>query len=146
MYKIREFEISDLSGNSGIIDCLKTLAPGKYDIKSLTEAFKDRHFSGCSWTFVAVNNIGYILGCVGLTRERKLIHNGAIVLRLEDLCVNPEFRGQGIGQELVKYLIRYASCLNAYKILLNCKPELKTYYERLGFSDDGHNMRLNLGS
>ncbi len=145
MYKIRELEISDIKLGSGLIECLQALAPGNYNPKDLISAAKERHFSGCSWTFVAVDESGHILGSVGFTRERKLIHNGAVVLRLEDLCVHPGYQGFGIGKALVNYIVNYAGCLKAYKVLLNCKPELKTFYERLGFSDDGCNMRINLG-
>lgn len=141
---IRELELSDINETSGLIKCLEALSPGPYSIKDLIAAEKDRHFSGCCWTFVATGPAsGNIYGCVGLTRERKLIHNGGIVLRLEDLCVNPRVQGNGIGKALVKHVIQYASYLKGYKLILNCKPELRGFYEILGFSSSGEAMRIN---
>lgn len=57
--------------------------------------------------------------------------------RIEDVVVDSNFRGQGIGATLIKKLIREAKNLKLKKIDLTSKPErieANKLYQKIGFS------------
>ena len=58
-------------------------------------------------------------------------------LYIDDLCVDKEYRGHHIGEELYKYVLGYAKKNNCYNVTLNVwydnKPAL-AFYEKMGLS------------
>ena len=58
-------------------------------------------------------------------------------LYIDDLCVDKEYRGHHIGEELYKYVLDYAKKNNCYNVTLNVwydnKPAL-VFYEKMGLS------------
>jgi ribosomal protein S18 acetylase RimI-like enzyme len=59
---------------------------------------------------------------------------------LSDLYVAPPFREHGIGKQLVRACIAYASRTNGRAILVELpvsEPHLVRFYEQLGFAKDG---------
>ena len=78
---------------------------------------------------------GKIVGMITMLIEQKLIHNGASIVHIEDLVVDKEYRGSGIGKELVEYCMRQITSDKYYKIILNCSKELIPFYEKLGFKE-----------
>ncbi|ABL78467.1 GNAT family N-acetyltransferase [Thermofilum pendens] len=66
---------------------------------------------------------------------------------LEDVYVDEEYRGRGIGTELVKKAIEVARSMNCYKIIATSRFEREAvhkWYEKLGFKRYGYEFRLNL--
>ncbi len=58
-------------------------------------------------------------------------------LYLDDLCVDAELRGQGIGREIYDYVIAYAKKTGCYNLTLNvweCNEGAKRFYERCGLA------------
>ncbi|HOD66346.1 MAG TPA: GNAT family N-acetyltransferase [candidate division Zixibacteria bacterium] len=68
---------------------------------------------------------GRVVGFINALTDRVL---SAYIPLLEVL---PEYRGQGIGSELVRRLLKRLSGL--YMIDLMCDPSVQPSYERLGF-------------
>ena len=58
-------------------------------------------------------------------------------LYIDDLCVDKEYRGHHIGEELYKYVLDYAKKNNCYNVTLNVwydnKPAL-AFYDKMGLS------------
>ena len=52
---------------------------------------------------------------------------------IEDVAVHKDYRGQGLGKEIVKHCINVAEKNNCYRVVLTCKDSLIGYYENLGF-------------
>ncbi len=66
---------------------------------------------------------------------------------LENVFVNEESRGKGIGSKLVEAVIAEAKKQKCYKIICTSrheKPEVHALYEKLGFKDYGKEFRMNL--
>jgi GNAT superfamily N-acetyltransferase len=66
---------------------------------------------------------------------------------LENVYVEQEYRGKGLGTKLVNAVIAEAKKLPCYKLLAQCrysKPEVHAMYERFGFVDHGKNFRMDL--
>lgn len=65
---------------------------------------------------------------------------------LEDVFVKEEFRGQGIGGELVKRVINKAKELGCYKLIATSRFERKSvhnFYKKLGFKKWGYEFRID---
>ena len=52
---------------------------------------------------------------------------------LDDLVVRPEYRGQGIGSELVKQALELIAPLEIHTVQLFPVPGRESFFERLGF-------------
>jgi len=66
---------------------------------------------------------------------------------LEDVYVDENFRGEGIGTELVKKAIELAKELNCYKIIATSRFErekVHEWYQSLGFKRFGFEFRMDL--
>ena len=117
---------------------------------TLAPVIADRHFE----TIIAglTNNhqiFAYIkddklVGLITLLIEQKLIHGGRCVAHIEDLIVNNDYRGQGIANALIDYCIKQTAHRNCYKIVLSCKRELISFYERFGLAETNVQMSMYL--
>lgn len=78
---------------------------------------------------------GYALCRLRRTEETPHMH-GSLVLYIDDLCVKSEFREQGFGSALLKYLADFARKLRCQRVELNVwefNEGAKKLYERFGF-------------
>lgn len=65
---------------------------------------------------------------------------------LEDVFVEEEFRGQGLGTQLTKAVIEGAKKHNCYKLICtsrHSKIEVHKLYQRLGFKNHGLEFRMD---
>ena len=82
---------------------------------------------------IAVAEIeGKIVGSTTLLIESKFIHEGGAVGHIEDVVVNKNFQGRGIGEKIVSYLLEYAKNRGCYKTILDCTDDVKPFYEKMG--------------
>ena len=86
---------------------------------------------------------GKIVGSTTLLIEQKFIHEGGFVGHIEDVVVNKEFEGQGIGMKLVLSLLDVAKERKCYKTILNCESKLIPFYEKIGFKQKSTEMRFD---
>ncbi len=66
---------------------------------------------------------------------------------IEDLYVEEESRGEGIGTALIKEIINEAKSRNCYKLIATSRFErekLHKYYLKFGFKSYGYEFRLDL--
>jgi GNAT superfamily N-acetyltransferase len=66
---------------------------------------------------------------------------------LEDLFIKQEFRGNGLGKEIVEQVIKEAKELGCYKIISQSRYErlnVHDFYKKLGFKEHGKNFRMDL--
>ena len=66
--------------------------------------------------------------------ENKIIHNFGKVGHIEDIVVDFNERGSGLGKLIINHLIETAKNLNCYKIILNCNESNVKFYEKCGFT------------
>lgn len=65
---------------------------------------------------------------------------------MEDVFVDENLRGQGIGTELVKKVIKTARENKCYKLIATSRhenPRVRVLYERLGFKNHGLEFRID---
>jgi len=84
-----------------------------------------------------------IVGCITLLIEQKFIHDGGLVGHIEDVVVRKDYEGKGIGIKLVTSMLEYTKRKNCYKTILDCKDDVKQFYERIGFKHESNGMRYD---
>jgi len=84
-----------------------------------------------------------IVGSTTLLIEQKFIHDGGLVGHIEDVVVRKDYEGKGIGIKLVTSLLERAKEKNCYKTILDCKDDVKQFYERIGFKRESNGMRYD---
>lgn len=66
---------------------------------------------------------------------------------MEDVYVSEALRGQGLGSDLVRQVIKLAQNANCYKIIATSResrPKVHMLYQRLGFTKHGVEFRIDL--
>ncbi len=96
--------------------------------------------------FVLRNN-GRILGMINLLFTISTVEGGFVIL-LEDLVIQREFRGQGLGRQLLGYAIEFAKKKDFKRITLltdRIEEGAHFFYKKLGFVESNMiPMRLTL--
>ena len=92
--------------------------------------------------YVAIDN-KKIVGSTTLLIEQKFIHDGGLVGHIEDVVVRKDYEGKGIGIKLVISMLECAKEKNCYKTILDCKDDVKQFYERIGFKRESYGMRYD---
>jgi len=139
--KIREIEEDDLEkGFMETLDFLRnTSGIDKNKAKEILKKIKQNpnHI-----IYVAIDD-KKIIGSTTLLIEQKFIHDGGLVGHIEDVVVRKDYEGKGIGIKLVTSMLERAKEKNCYKTILDCKDDVKQFYERIGFKRESNCMRYD---
>jgi len=76
--------------------------------------------------------------------ESKFLHCGSKVGHIEDVVVDKEARGSGLGQKIVEYCIEYAKEKGCYKVILDCSNKNVPFYINCGMYLSENCMRIDL--
>lgn len=90
---------------------------------------------------------GRLLGTCTLILIEHLAHNFARSAILEDVVVDHEARGLGIGQALTLRAAQHARAWGCYKLALSSsqsREEAHRFYQKLGFRPHGISLALQL--
>ena len=139
--KIREIEEDDLEkGFLETLDFLRnTSGLNKNNAKKILKKIKQNpnHI-----IYVAIDD-KKIIGSTTLLIEQKFIHDGGLVGHIEDVVVRKDYERKGIGIKLVTSMLEHAKEKNCYKTILDCKDDVKQFYERIGFKRESNCMRYD---
>jgi len=138
---IREIEEDDLE--KGFLETLDFLRNASdLDKNKANEILKKIKQNPNHIIYVAIDN-KKIVGSTTLLIEQKFIHDGGLVGHIEDVVVRKDYEGKGIGIKLVTSLLERAKEKNCYKTILDCKDDVKQFYERIGFKRESNCMRYD---
>ena len=100
----------------------------------------------CTYYLIVVEDIDSkrIVGSGTLLIEQKLIHKLGRVGHIEDIVVDKEYRGFGLGKLIIQNLKTKAKGMACYKMLLDCDRDNVGFYKRCEFIENGVEMRNNL--
>ncbi|MBT1702380.1 GNAT family N-acetyltransferase [Chryseosolibacter indicus] len=96
---------------------------------------------------VAVNDANEIIGTVQLTFIQGLSHQGALRAQVEGVRIREDHRGQGLGEELIRWVITKAKERKAFLLQLTTdkqRTEAIRFYQRSGFKATHEGMKLSL--
>ena len=120
--KIRELAKSDYNQ---VIELWTKSLSNKFDNEINIEHVSDPS----SITLVSVDN-NTITGVASLYIIKKLTRTLGLI---EDVAVNENYRGKGIGKKLVEKLIGIATDKKCDKTVLNSSEQNSEFYKKIGF-------------
>ncbi|MDA9362304.1 GNAT family N-acetyltransferase [Flavobacteriaceae bacterium] len=120
--KIRELAKSDYDQ---VIELWTKSLSNKFDNEINTSHLSDPG----SITLVSVDN-NTITGVASLYIIKKLTRTLGLI---EDVAVNENYRGKGIGKKLVEKLIGLAADKKCDKTVLNSSEQNSEFYKKIGF-------------
>ena len=139
--KIREIEENDLE--KGFLETLDFLRNASDLDKNIAKEILKEIKQNPNHTILIAIDDNKIVGSITLFIEKKFIHNGGHVGHIEDVVVRKEYEGKGIGIKLVMSMLERAKEKNCYKTILDCKDDVKQFYERIGFKYESNGMRYD---
>ena len=83
-----------------------------------------------------------VVGMITVLIEQKLTNGGKCVAHVEDVVVDNQHRGLGIGKSMLNFAVNYARGKNCYKIILNCREDLREFYQHQGFAKHSEGMAI----
>ena len=139
--EIREIEEDDLE--KGFLETLDFLRNASgLDKNKAREILKKIKQNPNHIIHVAIDD-KKVVGTTTLFIEQKLIHDGGFVGHIEDVVVRKDYEGKGVGIRLVTSMLERAKEKNCYKTILDCKDDVKKFYERIGFKTESNGMRYD---
>ena len=120
--KIRELAESDYNQ---VIELWTKSLSNKFDNEINTSHLSDPG----SITLVSVDN-NTVTGVASLYIIKKLTRTLGLI---EDVAVNENYRGKGIGKKLVEKLIGLAADKKCDKTVLNSSEQNSEFYKKIGF-------------
>lgn len=89
-----------------------------------------------------------VIGTCSLIIFDNLGHKGAKVAIAESMIISPEYRGRGVGSQLMQFVMGKAQEENCYKLMLSSNKKrvrAHRFYEQLGFQQHGISFMLEVG-
>lgn len=90
---------------------------------------------------------GAVAGVLQLSFLRHLTHEGGRRAQIEGVRIDSARRGAGLGRVLIGDAVRRARERGCHLVQLTTdrrRPDALAFYERLGFADTHHGMKLSL--
>lgn len=134
-FRIRELEIGDY--DIGFVDCLNQLtvscdiARDNFESRfNLLKNKEDYHI------YVIVDKEENKVVAAGtLFIEYKFLRGCVKKAHIEDIVVDKNIRGCGLGKKIVTHLINLSSELGCYKTSLVCEKDNIPFYKKCGFTE-----------
>ena len=142
-FVVRELTPQLLAASSGLLETLSALTAAPA-LGESAEYLLQKMMAQDAHVFVALTHEQEIIGVATVLIEQKFIRGGARVAHIEDVATRKGFEGRGVASAVLKAALALAKERDCYKVIWDCKGELVPFYEKFGFKDDVHHMRLDL--
>ncbi len=140
LYQVSRLDKSDYNrGFLNLLEQLTTVGASSISFEQFCEQF-DKMFTD----MYVIRNISAdkVVAAGSLFIERKFIHNLSSVGHIEDIVVDKDYRGLGLGKEIVDHLVEVAEKKGCYKVILNCSKRNVGFYKKCNFKEKGVEMAL----
>ncbi|RLF98618.1 MAG: GNAT family N-acetyltransferase [Thaumarchaeota archaeon] len=141
--KIRLAREEDLPQLISILSQLNPRAE-RCNLERAKEVLRELSKSGQQFLMVCEVS-GKIVGTAELVIKHNLTHGGRPYGYIENVVVDEDYRGKGVGNKLIESCIKIAREKGCYKLILTCKDDLVKWYGKFGFREFGEKaLRLDL--
>ena len=134
--KICEFRSADMVAVVELLQSVSIFRPHVSELNELANEFIAKKDCFACVAFFKGKAIGF-----GSVFFLDRIRGGRAAI-IEDVAVQQDFRGKGVGAMIVKELVNYSRLENCFKITLVTNKKNITFYEKLGFSEDLISMKF----
>jgi len=137
---VRELQEEDF--HKGFVELLAQLTSvGSMSFEAFSERFKEIQKNE-DQVVIVIENVERrrIVAAGTLLVERKFIHEGGTVGHIEDIVVDETERGKQLGKRIVERLRITGEMAGCYKVILDCKETLVSFYEKCGFTKNAVQM------
>jgi glucosamine-phosphate N-acetyltransferase len=136
----RKLEKNDFYKNYlQLLQDLTIVNPEKIDINVFTSFVEKLSDSHAIYVFEdSINKV--VVGTVTILIEDKIIHDMGKVAHIEDLVVDPKYRGAKLGKTLLEKMTEIAKNAKCYKIILDCSQDNEDFYIKCQFKQKGLQM------
>ena len=116
--------------------------------KLLIEGFSSKFKNDINENFFLLNNYGFVLKedekLLGFASMHVINKINRVSCLIEDVVIDSNYRGKGLGKLLINYLIKFSKTLGSDKIILNAIESNTKFYEKLGFKKNETQMIIRL--
>ena len=144
--KIKEASISDLSEIMELIGQGDMSPDNQLSESDAHKLFEKISSTGCHKIYVAsIDNS--IVGTFALVLIQSLTHNGGRSVVVEDVVVDIDFQGKGIGRKMMDFAAEAAREFGGEKLVLSsgkARTNAHDFYKHLGYKKDGYRFALKL--
>jgi len=139
---VRKLEHNDF--HKGYVEVLSQLSDINNDLMTENKfnIFVDELPSNIHIFVIFNTHKNKIVGSGTIIIENKIIHNFGKVGHIEDVVIDSNYRGYGLGKIIVNYLIDYAKLNNCYKVILMASDENVEFYKKSGLYKKDNSMAL----
>lgn len=99
--------------------------------------------------FYVAELVGRVVGTFQLTIIQHVAYRGGRAAQVENVIVDPEVRGRGVGARMMEWAIAEARARDCFRVQLTSnlsRDGAHRFYERLGFVASHKGMKLDLAS
>ncbi|ELA46794.1 hypothetical protein VCUG_01694 [Vavraia culicis subsp. floridensis] len=141
-FYVRELQEEDFENNfPEVLAGLTTL--GQIDKQAALNLYRTLKKKEDYRIFVVLKkDCNRVLGCATIFFEYKFIHGLSVVGHVEDVVVEEEHRGHGLGKMLVSRLVDESKKKGCYKTILACAERNVNFYMKIGFEAKEKEMVL----
>lgn len=143
--KLTDLLVRDLFAvdfDKGFAETIASLSSIELSQQVFGEILRDR-FKSRIRTIICFHD-NRIVGTASCFIEKKFLHNGGMVMHVEDVAVHKDFQKMGVGRKLMEFLEAYAVEQKCYKIILDCNKQNIPFYKKCGYLVHETEMRKNL--
>jgi glucosamine-phosphate N-acetyltransferase len=142
LYQITKLDKSDY--HKGFLQLLGQLTSVQSIDNPITYEQFCKHFDQMTSDVYVIRDISLnkIVATGTLMIETKFIHNLSSVGHIEDIVVDKEQRGLGLGKSMIDHLVKLSEKSNCYKVILDCGKHNAEFYEKCRFKNKGIEMAL----
>jgi GNAT superfamily N-acetyltransferase len=128
-------------------DTMREVPEDLSDLTPYTEALEE--IVGADHSTVLVGEVdGRPVATAQVTWQRRLMYGAGLVCQIESVRVLSALRGQGLGEQLMRWIIDDAQARGCARIELTSNARrvaARRFYERLGFTPSHIGFKLYLG-
>ena len=131
LFRIEYLQKDHFSKN--YLNLLKQLST--LDINSISKNIFDNFIENLNDNHIIIVmmdiNLDRVVGSTTILKEQKIIHNMGKVAHIEDVIIDENYRGYGLGRKMIEKAKLISK--DCYKISLNCNKSNLGFYYRFKF-------------
>jgi len=129
-----------------IYQMICTLEENEFNFESFENIYKRNHNNPDYYYYAAINQREEIIGFISC-HTQWLLHHCNKVAEIQELFVEPAYRGQGIGKQLIEHLKIELGKANIFFLEVtaqNKRTQTHAFYKASGFNSSHKKFTLQL--